>query len=641
MTTPGLRDRIRQRLADERGRIAKQAPLTVALCYPSPYRVGMSSLGYQRIYRALMEAPGIACERAFLDDECEADAARLAEHPVTYESMRPIDELPVLAFSVAYELEIGGLVRMLVAAGLPPRRVDRDERHPLVIAGGPLTFSNPMPLSAIVDAIVVGEADARVVDAVRATAEGRSRSHRLDALAKIPHVFVPGHHTVLPPVGAEDDALLPAHSAIRTPHTELSDMFLIETERGCSRGCSYCVMRRSTNGGMRIVPAERVLESIPADAHRVGLVGAAVSDHPKIVSIVHDLAERGCEVGLSSLRPDRLANTDGFVEALARVGYRTLTTAMDGTSERVRDSLERRARPKQLRRCAELAKEHGMDRLKLYLMVGTPGENDDDVDECVEFARELSRIVPLALGIAPFCPKRNTPLDGAPFAGIRVVEERLARLRRGIRGRVDIRATSARWAWVEYMLAQGGDAEGLAVIEAVAAGGSFRAYERAPSPAWPGPSPRAAICCGYLSLRRGAGNVRSRGSALHGPILTRRDSRSGHRPRRAGPPVPQVGGWQGPPRRAAPPAPAGPLQAVLRAVRRRRRALLRAGPGARRASATSTRSSSTATRPSATRSIASSPPSGATGTTPRTTTACARSTRPACPCPSARPAPFT
>jgi radical SAM superfamily enzyme YgiQ (UPF0313 family) len=230
---------------------------------------------------------------------------------------------------------------------------------------------------------------------------------------------------------------------------------------------------------MRIVPAERVLAAIPADAHRVGLVGAAVSDHPKIVAILNALGDRGCSVGLSSLRPDRLAGTEGFVAALARVGYRTLTTAMDGTSERVRDTLERRARPKQLRRCAELAREHGLDRMKLYLMVGTPGETDDDVDECVAFAAELSRIVPLALGIAPFCPKRNTPLDGAPFAGIRVVEDRLDRLRRGLRGRVDVRATSARWAWVEYVLAQGGDAEGRAVLDAVHAGGSFASYKRA------------------------------------------------------------------------------------------------------------------------------------------------------------------
>jgi radical SAM superfamily enzyme YgiQ (UPF0313 family) len=480
-----LRDRIRTRLGDEVGRIVKQAPFTVGLCYPSPYRVGMSSLGYQRVYRALMEAPGLACERAFLDDECEQDAARLPEHPVTYESLRPIEELPVLAFSVAYELEISGVARMLGAAGIPPRRRDRDARHPLVIAGGPLTFSNPLPLAGIVDAIIVGEADTRVVDVVQA-ATASTRKAQLDAMAAIPHVFVPGLHAVLPSVGAEDNSVLPAYSAITTPHTELANMFLLETERGCSRGCSYCVMRRSTNGGMRIVPGPVVLATIPQHAVRVGLVGAAVSDHPEIVSILNALADRGCEVGLSSLRPDRLATHEDFVEALARVGYRTLTTAMDGTSERMRDRLERRARPKHLLRCAELAKKYGMDRLKLYLMVGTPGETDADVDECVAFATELSRILPVALGIAPFCPKRNTPLDGAPFAGIDVVDERLDRLRRGLRGRVDVRATSARWAWVEYVLAQGGEAEGLAVIDAVNAGGSFRAYERAFSQSRPG-----------------------------------------------------------------------------------------------------------------------------------------------------------
>ena len=208
-----------------------------------------------------------------------------------------------------------------------------------------------------------------------------------------------------------------------------------------------------------------------------GLVGAAVSDHPKIVEIVRTLAERGCEVGLSSLRPDRL--TDDFVGALKLGGYRTLTTAMDGTSERVRESLERRARVRHLERAAELARKHGMARLKLYLMVGVPGETDADIDECVEFVTALSKVNPIALGIAPFCPKRNTPLADAEFAGIEVVEARLERLRKGLRGRAEIRATSARWAWVEAVLAKGGDAEGRAVLEAARAGGNFRAWQRA------------------------------------------------------------------------------------------------------------------------------------------------------------------
>jgi radical SAM superfamily enzyme YgiQ (UPF0313 family) len=113
------------------------------------------------------------------------------------------------------------------------------------------------------------------------------------------------------------------------------------------------------------------------------------------------------------------------------------------------------------------------------MMVGLPDETDADIDELITFATELSRIHPLAIGISPFVAKRNTPLDGTAFAGIDTVERRLARLRRGLKGRVDLRATSARWAWVEYVLAQGSWAEGRAVLEAVRAGGAFRDYKRA------------------------------------------------------------------------------------------------------------------------------------------------------------------
>lgn len=470
---------IRLRLRDEQGRLDKEAPFNVALLYPSPYGAGMSSLGYQRMYRAIQEEPGLCCERVFLDDEAETDLDQQSR-PISYEHLRPLEDFPVIATSVAYEIEIGGLVRMLDAAGIPPRRVDRDERHPFVLAGGPLTFSNPLPLAGLVDALVMGEAEEIIIPILKTLESMRSsnKSDVLSALARIPHVFVPEiHGAMLPLVAKASTDLLPAWAPIITPHAALSDMFLVETERGCSRTCTYCVMRRSTNGGMRLVPMERILELVPPHAKRVGLVGAAVSDHPRIVNIVNTLADRGLEVGLSSLRPDRL--TDEFVGALKRGGYKTLTTAMDGPSDRMRGMLERRAKEKHLIRSAELARVHQMDRLKLYLMVGLPGETDADIDECVAFTTELSKIIPVSLGIAPFCAKRNTPLDGQPFAGINVVTSRLERLRRGFRGRVDVRSTSAKWAWVEYVLAQGGEDEGLAVIEAVRAGGGFSDYKRA------------------------------------------------------------------------------------------------------------------------------------------------------------------
>jgi radical SAM superfamily enzyme YgiQ (UPF0313 family) len=474
MVSESTRRTISTRLADERGRIVKSAPLTVVLAYPSPYHVGMSSLGFQRIYRSLQDTPGVACERAFLP---EAEKNGSIERPVTYESLRGLSEFPIIALSVAYELELAGLVTLLDASGIEPLRNQRGPDAPFILCGGPLTFSNPLPLAAFADAVVMGEGEGVTEWVVRTIGEAPSRAAALAALAEHPNVFVPEHHgDQLAKIAACEDELLPATSTIVTPHTELSNMFLIEAERGCSRGCTYCVMRRSTNGGMRIVPKEVVLGAIPLEHRRVGLVGAAVSDHPKITEIVSALADRGVEVGLSSLRPDKLK--DEFVGALRRAGYRTLTTALDGPSERMRNLIERRGREPHYQIAAENARRHGYDRLKLYLMVGLPGETDEDIDECVRFVSELSRTIPVALGVAPFCAKRNTPLDRMPYAGIRTVEGRLDRLRRGLRGRADVRSVSAKWAWVEYVLAQGGVAEALALYRAVKAGGQFAAYRR-------------------------------------------------------------------------------------------------------------------------------------------------------------------
>ncbi|MAQ14344.1 MAG: radical SAM protein [Sandaracinus sp.] len=472
-----LRDAVRQRMSEEIGTLVEEAPEAVAFLYPSPYSVGMSSLGFQSLYRLVNQTPGRAAHRAFLPDDIEA--FRSSRTPLfTYEGDRPVADYPVVALSVAYELEIAGLIQALELAGIPPLAEDRDERHPFILAGGPLTFSNPLPLAPYVDCVLMGEAEESLPAALDVLFGVHSKAEALVALRSIESAFLPSEgEDWMPPVAKADDALIPARSQILTPHTELRDMFLIEPERGCHRGCTYCVMRRSTNGGMRVISKERVLELVPAEARRVGLVGAATTDHPQIADIVEELVASGREVGLSSLRADRL--NDRLVAALRSAGQTVLTTASDGASQRLRDTVQRRAREDVLVRAAELARAHGFKRLKLYMMLGLPDETDADVDELIAFSTELSKIVPLALGIAPFCAKRNTPLDGAPWAGIKVVDDRLKRLRKGVKGRVDVRATSARWAWVEYVLAQGGRAEGRAVMDAVHAGGRFRDWKRA------------------------------------------------------------------------------------------------------------------------------------------------------------------
>jgi radical SAM superfamily enzyme YgiQ (UPF0313 family) len=476
------RDELTRYRASERGAIQREAPRRVALCYPSPYRAAMSSLGYQQIYRRIHEQPGWAADRAVLPDDvaaCRAAGAPL----VTLERFRPVGEYPMLAFSVAYELELAGLIDVLDLAGVPVLARERDRRHPLVVAGGPLTFSNPAPLAPFCDVIVLGEAD-QLIDELLAAADDAdfARERLIAALAGRPGFYVPEHDGErIPPVAAADDALLPARSQILTPHAELAEMFLVEPARGCSRGCTYCVMRRSTNGGMRLVDPAAVLATIPAEATRVGLVGAAVTDHPRIHEVVRGVVDAGRQVGISSLRADKL--DDELVGLLARGGYRTLTTAMDGASERMRRVIERSTRERHLLAAAALTARHRLHTLKLYLMVGVPGETDEDLDELCRFTGELLAAHPrVAFGVAPFVAKRNTPLDGTPFAGIDVIEARLARLRRGLarhRGKAALRPTSARWAWVEYMLAQGDSVAGLALLDAHRAGGTFAAYRRA------------------------------------------------------------------------------------------------------------------------------------------------------------------
>lgn len=471
-----LMERVDSLLDGEQGTLRKQASFAVALCYPSPYHVGMSSLGYQTIYRELNDHQDVRAVRAFLPDEVEA--YRKTRTPVfTFEDGRPIGDYPLIAFSVSYELEVAGLLEVLDLSGIPVLREARNDRHPLIVAGGPLTFSNPDPLEPFVDVLVQGEAD-QLIHTLVDLARSHPKQRLLELLSQLPGFRVPaldrGPRYF---VAKADDARLPARSQVITANTELRSMFLIEPERGCSRGCHYCVMRRTTNGGMRTVPPERILSFLPEAAKRVGLVGAAVTDHPKIVDLLRAIVDSGRQVGVSSLRADRLSQA--LVDQLRRGGAQVLTVASDGASQRMRDLVDRKHSEEQILRAAHFAKVAGMERLKVYNMVGLPLETEEDIEELVRFTVELSRILPVALGVAPFVAKRNTPLDGSPFAGIKEVERRLERLRKGLQGKAEVRPTSARWAWVEYMMAQCGPEAGLAAMDAWRNGGTFAAWKKA------------------------------------------------------------------------------------------------------------------------------------------------------------------
>ena len=466
---------IRKRISEEMGILRKPASLKIALCHPAPYSVGMSSLGFQAIYREIHQHPGASAERAFLPDNVEE--YRRSRTPVfSYEGEMPLSDFPIVAFSIAYELELTGLLEMLDLSGIPLLRQDRNGRHPLVIAGGPLTASNPAILAPFVDLIILGEGE-ELVHAFLDAAVDTSVKELPARFSGTPGCFAPGLTAEMSGLARIRNTGLPAYSQILTKNTVLASMFLIEPERGCSRNCAYCVMRRTSGGGMRLVSPEKVISLLPENARRVGLVGAAVTDHPHIGELVDRIVAGGREIGISSLRADRL--DEGLVHSLARGGYRTLTTALDGASQRLRDLMNRSTAEKHLIRAAGLVREAGLQNMKLYVMLGLPGEKMDDVDELIRFSIELAKIAPLSLSISPFVAKRNTPLDGAGFEPIPLLTEKLSKTRLDLKNRVVVKESSVRWAWVEYMLSQGGESAGLAAMDAWRAGGSFASWKRA------------------------------------------------------------------------------------------------------------------------------------------------------------------
>jgi radical SAM superfamily enzyme YgiQ (UPF0313 family) len=459
------------RLRRETGTISKDAPLRVALVYPSPYRAAMSSLGYQTLYRVINDLDGVCCERAVLESPDDLPPLR------TLESESPVGDAAVVALSVATEAEAALAARALVLSGIEPLEERRraGEHAPLVVAGGPLTWADGAPLAAIADVVLCGEGEDTLTAVLDLAAAGTSRDELIARAAGLPGALVPSLGTSGPVEPAlAGAAWLPARSAIVTPDAELGGMFLVEAVRGCPRRCAFCVMERSR---FRPVPAAEVLAHVPPHARRVGIVGAALLDHPEILEIVGQLVDSGRRVSLSSLRADRLDAS--LLELLARGGARTLTVAADGGSERLRRLVRKGVTEDDLMRVARDAAQAGLRGVKLYAMVGLPTEQDEDVEELCRLAREMSRTVPVSLAVSPFVPKARTSLADEPFAPLRELRGRISFIRKALHGRVEVLATSVRAAWVEQAVARGGLKAGLAAVDAARDGCTFGAWRTA------------------------------------------------------------------------------------------------------------------------------------------------------------------
>jgi len=463
----------------------------VLLVYPDVYEVGMSNVGLQILYWLLNLRPDVVCERAFAPwPDMEGLMRAHGVELFSLETKRPAREFDIVGFSLQTELNFTNLLNLLDLARIPLRSEEREASHPLVIAGGPCT-SNPEPVADFVDAFVVGDGEEVILEVVEVYKDWRrrlrGRAGRMGAgdgkgwrrgllleLAQIEGVYVPslyepeydgkGRFLSLRPrvegvpevvrkrvVADLDSAFFPGRQIV--PFIDVvHNRATIEIARGCRHACKFCqatcYYRR-----WRVRSAERVLELAESlirstGFEEVGLTSLISTDHPEIGRIVEELLDRyrdyGLSISLPSMRMD--AFSVKLAEKLQGARRTGLTFAPEVGHEGLRFRIGKRISDEEVWGALEAALRSGWNSIKLYFMVGLPGETDEDVLSIAELAEGVVRRAPswmggrawrlrLHLSVAPFVPKAQTPFQFEGQEGMGELRRKMGLLRRAIRSR--------------------------------------------------------------------------------------------------------------------------------------------------------------------------------------------------------------